>query len=351
MMKKTARRHVSQVEFVRGAIAGRHDDLFLCCTSFEERCVTSAQKLSDNYRSELSCIFRFMPSENEADAFDEARDRNGARLAKMLELKTNRSGPITIMCDKHNTEDGISQLRSILSAHYPEGVRSVTIDMSSFTKIYFWELLHFLVWVQGTEVVQVLYTQSRSIPSDALTAGAFPPLLIPKFGGRFSPIRKTLLLGFVGFEPQRAILTYEEFEPERAEILISFDPDRPEYFERSLKANSYLLTRPGVHWSRVHPFELGSILSTLENALCHDRPDRQVEARNVIFLSLGTKVQNLAGFVFWCRHQEIRLAYSFPTQYARDHLRLLPGATLSFNLKGDELRSPMMGIQASTNPT
>jgi hypothetical protein len=316
-------------EIVPTLLPGVPDDLFLCCTSFEERCVAASQRLSEIYQARLSCIFRFMPSDTDEDGFDEARDRNAAKLANLLKGKTLEVEPATIICDKLNVEDGVSQLSRILDAHFPGGCQLVTIDMSSFTKVYFWKLMLFLVERYSAKRVRVLYTRSRSIPSDALTAGAHPPIRLPRFSGKFSPARRTLLLGFVGFEPQRAILVYEEFEPDRAELFVSYNPQRPEYFERALKVNEYLLTRPGVRWSRVEPYDPYSALGCLEKALSSSQSGG--EAKNIILMSLGTKVQNLAGFLFWCRHPEVHLAYAFPTKYAKDHLRLQPGATFSFS--------------------
>lgn len=304
------------------------DDAFLCCTSFEERCASGAARLSLSYKSKIACIFRFMPSEVDEDGFDEARDRNAARLFDMLKSRALEVDPVTIICDKKNIDDGARQLSSILDAHFPNGCQAITIDMSSFTKVYFWEIMQVLAEQYSTKKVRVLYTQSRSIPGDNLTAGAHPPERIPKFSGKFSPVRQTLLIGFVGFEPQRAILIYEEFEPDRAELFVSYNPQKPEYFERALRSNEYLLTRPGVRWARVDPYDPFVALNSLEERFASNRRDR--EFNNVVLMSLGTKVQNLSSFLFWRRHPEVHLAYAFPTKYAKYHLRLQPGATFSF---------------------
>ena len=342
-MNKTSKQYQNQVDRIGTALAGRHDDLFLCCTSFEQRATAGSERLAINYRTGLSCIFRFMPSEDEDSGFDEARDRHAAELAQNLEGRTKCASPVTIICDRQNTADGMEQLGEVVQAYYPDGIGTVTLDMSCFTKIYLWELLFFLTRMLHVNNIQVVYTQSRSIPSDSLTAGAYPPSLIPKFAGRFSPMRRTLLLGFVGFEPQRAILSYEEFEPERAELLVSSNPSRPEYFQRALRTNGYLLTRPGVHCSPVHPYDLKDIVKVLEEVLQRNQPLERGDMKNVVLLSLGTKVQNLAGYLFWCRHQEVRLAYSFPTQYARDHLRLQPGLSFAFHLTSKDFQPSRTG--------
>lgn len=324
-------KNISTLERIDTIVPNQPDDLFICCTSFEERCITAASRLAPSYKSRVSCIFRFMPSETDQDGFDATRDRNAVKLSVALRDKTLEMSPILVICDKMSTEDGIGQMERILSSLFANGCRTATIDMSCFTKIYFWEVLHLLTKNFSIEHVQVLYTQSRSIPTNALTAGAHPPSLIPKFAGRFSPTRRTLLVGFVGFEPQRAILIYEEFEPERAELFVSNNTERVEYFSRALKANEYILTRPGVRWAQINPYDLGAALAVLEQAITSPWLGGN-EAKNVIFMSLGTKIQNLAGYLFWCRHQEVRLAYSFPTRYASDHLRLNPGKTFLFRL-------------------
>ena len=312
------------------------DDVFLCCSSFEERCVAAVQKLDSGYRARMSFIFRFLPGETDEEGFEEARDRNAARLFKSLEEKTIDLEPTTIICDKHDVEDGATQLRGILDLHFPNGCKGVTIDMSSFTKVYFWELMQLLVENYSTERLRVIYTQSLSIPSDTLTSGAHPPAKIRAFSGRFSPARRTLLLGFVGFEPQRAILIYEEFEPDRAELFVSYNPRRPGYLDRALKSNEYLLTRPGIRWQRIEPYNPYVALEVLENALRANRAEG--DPKNVVLMSLGTKVQNLAGFLFWRRHREVHLAYAFPTKYAKDHLRLQPGTTFAYPFEASKLK-------------
>jgi len=306
------------------------DDAFIVCSSFEERCGAGAQKLADSYGAKVACVFRFMPSDNDEEGFEEARDRNTALLSKILSEHATSFPPIIIMCNRRKTQDGIGQLKTILSAHFPDGCKRVTLDISTFTKIYCWELLYYLVDICKVETLRIIYTKAGSFPGDSLTSGAYPNLLATRFSGRFSPAQQTLLLGFVGFEPQRAILIYEEFEPDAAEIFVSYTPEKPDYFARAVRANDYLITRPGVRWSKVEAYDFRKAVTALEDALRRSHLSRSSDSLNIVLVSLGTKVQNVAGYLFWQRHREVRLAYSFPTRYGRDHLRMKAGETLAF---------------------
>ena len=308
---------------------GRADDLFIACASFEPRCLGAVHSLTSSYAALVSSVFRFLPSANDADGFEKARDRHTAALMDALTPRTQDGRPELILCRRNHPSDGVDQLRALIERRCSRPLRSITIDMSTFTKLYFLEVMNTLLDLPEHPHLRVLYSKASVFPRKDLTVGASDPIVLPRYLGQYSPSRRTALLGFVGFEPERAIRIFEEYEPDSADVFVT-ESDNPSYNERARRTNQYLLTRPGVHKWFVPAYDLRAAVGALEKA----RDTRSKECGgdvNLVLMSLGTKVHNLAVGLFCRRHVEARLAYAFAGAYQSSTDRPA-GETLTFEV-------------------
>ena len=296
------------------------DDLFICCASFEDRCLQSALKMGVGFRVRFSVIFVI-----EEPFYKKQVDTNLFKLQAELGKRTSE-GVFVIRCQRDNPIEGISQLKSIWSRCKPKDPDepSITIDISGFTKIYLLELLHYLVAELNLGIPRVLHTTQTYLPTK-LTRGVEQITTVPNFFGIISVEKQTLLTLFLGFEPERSLTVWKHFNPSKTIALITNPPRQgsSDYLEYARKNNSYLLSQPSVEVRDVpadDPYATRGVLETIYN-----------EVRgsfNMIIGPFGTKPQTVGLFLFCLEYPKAQVVYSFPSNYTRSYLRRKPGSTL-----------------------
>lgn len=189
------------------------DDYFICCASFEERCLRGPARL--NYKIKYSIIFVIEEPLYEKEVMDHLE-----KLKSELSVKTTER-IFTISCQRQNPMDGIVQLKEILRGCQVEDLKLsfATIDISGFTKIYLFELFHYLVAELRMKVPRIIHTTQYYRPSK-LTQGVEEIVTMPSFFGDPSTGKQTLLVLFLGFEPERALTVWESFYPLKTVALL-----------------------------------------------------------------------------------------------------------------------------------
>ncbi len=216
------------------------DDLFICCASFEERCVTISQKMAPTFMARFAVIFAFEDNFHKRQA-----DTNMFRLQSQLGRKTT-DGVFVIRSQKGNPFEGITQLKAIWSRCRPryQNKSFITIDISGFPKILILELLHYLVNELKLPLPRILHTTQEYLPTK-LTQGVQQVTTVPDYFGTLSLEKKTVLVLFLGFEPERCLAVWKHFNPAKTILLIT-NPPRHEnlnYLEYARTNNEYLLSR------------------------------------------------------------------------------------------------------------
>ena len=130
------------------------DDLFICCASFEERCLSSTLRMGKDFRTRFAVIFVI-----EEPLYKKEVDTNLFRLQSEMGKRTVE-GVFVITCQKKNPMEGVAQLRSIWEQCKPRNPEEpfITIDISGFTKIYLLGLLHYLVTELNIGIPRLLHT-------------------------------------------------------------------------------------------------------------------------------------------------------------------------------------------------
>jgi len=83
------------------------DDLFVCCASFEERCLSGPLKLDHNYRTNFSIIFVI-----DEILYKKQVESNLNNLKSILGSKSSQ-GVFIISCLRDSPVDAIAQLSNI----------------------------------------------------------------------------------------------------------------------------------------------------------------------------------------------------------------------------------------------
>ncbi len=296
------------------------DDLFICCASFEDRCISSVSKMADDFRTRFSVIFLI-----EEPLYEEEINEHLRKLQIELSKRTIER-VLIISCQRQNPMDGLTQFKDIWKYYQLKGSEPpfITIDISGFTKIYLLELLHYLVTKLNLGIPRIIHTTQDYRPTK-LTKGVEEIITMPNFFGNPSSERQTLLILFLGFEPERALTVWEYFYPLKTIALLTNPPrnGRIKYLQYAKENNSYLLSRPSVEVRNVPPDDPYKVRNVL-NAIWDDTQD----SFNMIIGPFGTKSQTVGVFLFWLEHPEAQVVYSFPVDYTRSYLRRKPGPTL-----------------------
>ncbi len=309
-----------EIEYLTKLNAYGPDDLFVCCASFENRCVSSISRASVGFRTRFAVIFLI-----EEPLYKKQVETNLFKLRSELGKRATE-GIFVIRCQRNDPIAGITQLRDIWEQCKPRDSDEpfITIDISGFTKIYLFELLHYLVVELNLGIPRLLHTTQTYLPTK-LTRGVQQITTIHNFFGSISYEKQTILILLLGFEPDRSLAVWKHFNPSRTIALITNPPryGNLDYLEYARKNNSYLLSQPSVEVRDVpadSPYATKSVLEAIHN-----------DTRglfNMVIGPFGTKPQVVGVFLFCLEHPKVQVVYSFPVNYTRSYLQRKPGPTL-----------------------
>ena len=315
------------------AFAPKPDDLFIACASFEKRCLGFLQKgFTEDYRSCFGCLFTYEANPKENPKFERDRSNNYEEMRALLSsnIMNNLS---SIMCSRTQVLDGMRQFTILWETLWkPSSCKIVTIDITTFTKLYMLEILHFLIVKQKLRKVRVVYNQPKAYGSALLTSGVGQVICAPSFAGKFNVGKESILIACLGFETERAIGIWHACEPNKTIAIIGKPPLRSEYVKRAKERNEFLLGRAGVAVEYADYYNPFAMVECFEKIYKTECLDAEGKAQNVVIMSLGTKVQALGAFLFWLRHQNVRLMYAFPQAYGEGYSTRQPGDNFSYPL-------------------
>ena len=296
------------------------DDLFIACASFEERCLSSAALMGRDFLTKYAVIFTI-----EEPLYQKQVEQNNFRLQTELRKKTTE-GIFVIACQRDNPLDGISQLEKILGEIRlnTEGGPFITADISGFTKIYLLELLHYLATEKELGVPRLLHTTQRYLPTK-LTRGIHQITTIPNYYGSPDMSKQTVFVPLLGFEPERALAVWKQFNPAKTIALITNPPRQgsDEYLKYARQNNADVLAQPGVE-VRDMPADNPYAVKAVLDAIHKETKDEY----NMVIGPFGTKPQVVGVFLFCREQRKVQVVYSYPSIYTRSYLKRQPGETI-----------------------
>jgi len=309
-----------EVEFLTRLHEYGPDDLFICCASFEERSVASTLRIAADFRTRFAIIFVV-----EEPLYKREVAHNLARLQGELK-KRSAEGIFVISCQRENPVEGVAQFKKAWQKCQPRGSEGpfVTIDISGFTKIYLLELLHYLIIDLNLGIPRMLHTTQKYLPAK-LTRGVEQITTVPNFFGSPAMEKETLLILLLGFEPERSLAVWKQFNPAKTIALITNPPrsGNPDYVKYARENNAQLLSQPSVEVRDVPPDNPYAVKKILE-AIHKDAKG----SYNMVIGPFGTKSQVVGVFLFYLEYPKAQIVYSFPAKYTRSYLQRRPGPTL-----------------------
>lgn len=196
----------------------------------------------------------------------------------------------------------------------------IAVDISCFTKPYFFALLKFLKEQEQVAHVTVLYTEPLSYLFSAgdyrsyhSTSGALSVMEMPGFPGSDTRTTNRLLVIMLGFDGELSSHVYDAIAPDELIVINGFPSYSPKFKDISLMNNEKLLgagelSSASMEFSCAdNPFEIFNLLELLRR----QRPDSFFNVA-----PLGTKPMALGACLFALNTPGVRVVYPFPEEYA-----------------------------------
>ncbi len=202
--------------------------------------------------------------------------------------------------------------RELLSA------KKIAIDISCFTKPYFFYLIKLLKERFKIDSIIVFYTEPQSylFPRRIFTSyrsstGPLTILEIPGFPGYEARDERRLLIILLGFDGDLSKEINEDISPSETMVVNGFPSYCPKFKDISLVANEKLTSDRDVKikFSRANnPFEVFNLLESIK---------KQNENTFINIAPLGTKPMALGTCLFALNYPDVRVVYPFPETYEK----------------------------------
>lgn len=302
-------RPVSDIKTIK---KDKPDDLFICCISFEERCINGVNHLSESYTARRALIIRYL-ADNEVG---KRKKHQGIICDNLSHHIENKQSIKPEFFDKYNPyrfwyflEDYFKELDSI---------ERITIDITTFTKSYLLTLLKFLRKRYPKAMIRILYTKGIYHKNESLTWGVKDITILPHFGGSRLDKKKNILVLLLGYEDDRAYGIWEFIDPFKTVAIITDPPTYLDAEKPAKKFNESILDHPETVKDKVSamdPLETKNKLSELYN-------NKEYEDLSFIIAPLGTKMQVVGVYLFFEEEIEFnigvpraQIVYAYPAKY------------------------------------
>lgn len=195
--------------------------------------------------------------------------------------------------------------------------KKIGIDISCFTKPYFYFLIKLLKERFGVNNITIYYTEPKSyfFPKGLFNAfhtsmGPLSIIEIPGYSGQESRSSRRKLVILLGFDGDLSKEINEDVSPNETIIVNGFPSYSPKFKDISLIANEKLVSDHNikVRYARANnPFDVYNVLDSIKK-----------ESNGETFMNiapLGTKPMALGACLFALHHPDVRIVYPLPEQY------------------------------------
>ena len=288
------------------------DDLFICSTSFEERCTNAVQRLNDNYAARRCLIVRYITEDQ-----DRLQEKHHSILCNNLYHHIeNKKGLTTKFFDKYDPYSSWDSLKDYCKDY--KSLERITIDITTFTKAYLLNLLGCLRYRFPKAKFRIVYTKGIYSENEPLTWGVKDITILPHYGRKRRDMKNSVLVLLLGYEDDRAYGIKEYIDPLKTIAVIADPPTYLGADKPSKVFNAAILNDPEtlkINVSAMDPLETKNKLSELYR-------NEDLEDFGFFIAPLGTKMQVVGVYLFF--EEEInqnwetaraQIVYSQPAKY------------------------------------
>lgn len=282
-------------------------EIFIGCSSFEERCLGTIQKFSPKYHYTKAFIFIY-------DKPDTEREKHTQKMVKILK---GRGSFETIIASESDPIPSIKNLICKLKAIQSASKKIViSIDITTFTKKHLMLLLNYLDKNNFFDATRIFYSEPKNYTANLylpMSFGILPIYTVTGFVTTQSLNKQNLLAIFLGYEGDRAMALVNNFEPNETILIIPDPPYHPEWKGRTEEMNRNLIEIIGSE--KVESIDSLNPHSMLKKLECLFGIDGKYDLRkyHCSISPLGTKPQALGLYLFWRQHKgKFSIVYAPP---------------------------------------
>ena len=281
-------------------------DLFICCSSFEERGLKVAKHFeADKIQNILICHYK----KNYPEANSNLEELKGHfnNKAKVIEIYRNR--PLS-------NYDKLFQ--SVLDCNFSNAL----LDISTFTRENFLMILKLFQQIPfKTKKLTLCYNPSKNYSSNSsknieklwLSKGVRNIRAVLGYSGDFYPIKKLLLIVLVGFEVERAQIIIDNFEP--SVLLLGKAPKEKSYNSElaiinELKFNKLKSLNPDSRLFEFSCIEFQPTIEALSSII-----EQNSNNYNIVISPLNNKISTLAVAATVNKYPEVQICYASTNVY------------------------------------
>lgn len=282
----------------------QHFDLFICCSSFEMRCISFVNNFDTNRIKNALVFYNKDCLEHIQNNSEYLRNRLGEK-ACFIEM---------LHSDPLYTADQIKMALQTLSEK--ETINSILVDITTFTHESLLLIVRLLSIIFPNSEVQCIYSNAREYSSNDkvenkwLSKGIAEIRSVLGYAGNILPAQKTHLILIVGYEYERAMGIINALEPNS--ISLGFGRSENATTQKDKDANehyAWIVEQTATNYSDVDCFEVkcNDPFATSEAIL---EIIKNIEEKNVLIVPLNNKISTIGVALSAMLNDNIQVCYA-----------------------------------------
>lgn len=283
-----------------------HYDMFICCSSFEERCLALASSISlDTIGTALVCQY-VEPAQLSLKNHKKLMDLMGD---KATEVSFDKDSPLAI----YDTFYDVIQKRN---------PKSILLDISTFTR----ETILIALMLFRQDAFSEINVTLGYVPADRyswankdginetwLSKGVSEIRTVLGYAGSYSSLKKTLLVVLVGFEMERANILISNFEADK--LYLGSVPPEESYNEELSNINKDNFKRLVSLVGTCNTFEFSCRNLEQTHNVLKQIVEENRDNYNIIISPMNNKLSTLAVATVAFDYPEVQICYASTNQY------------------------------------
>lgn len=236
------------------------------------------------------------------------RNKNGSELYKKIDYNKN-----IIKCSIKNPSEALKELKLDIPAN-----GKIAVDISFFTKPFYFTLLNWLKVLFDINEVTIFYTEPKNYLFNKglynQYHSSFGPISIEEissYSGDDSTKNDSLLIIMLGFDGDLSTELDESIAPKKTILVNGFPSYSPNFKDISLITNEKVVNKGGnkLLFSRsTNPFDTYNLLNEIKSK----------EEYKDLFINIapiGTKPMSLGVCLFALHNPDVRIIYPVPEKF------------------------------------
>ena len=300
-------------------------DLFVCASSFEERCLTIPKQLSNNPIKKVFVVEHELASAHVK--------QNTAILLECLSQDVS-----VISFDFKDPTVLVKQLMNGINSIQGDGL-SVLIDVTAFTHENLLIVINYLYHNNRIRSIKCVYLNAKEycpgleVKKKWLSIGARKPHSVYGLAGVLLPSKKTHLIVIVGYEYHRAISVISNIEPSSLTLIHGLE----DYVltEKDKEANSFfegLVSDMAFNYSQIDHKQIpcNDPLGTAKELISMYNT---YSDKNIIIVPMNSKMSTLGVFLSVKENDNICVSYAPAVMYNETNYSIPGKECYIFDLK------------------